>query len=342
MNFDRNGNISAKEWQDLFEVGKALTSVADMDHVLDLIMEKVQSRVHAENWSLLLKDQKSGQLRFKVAKGLEPEKMADVVLEEGEGFAGWTSKTGEPLFIRDVLADERFCSKVDQMTGFKTESVICIPMKFEERVLGVIEVVNLKDFDGFVKNVAPILSGLADYAAIAVENTLLIERLNKETITDSLTGLYNDRFLMRNLHEELTLADDDNMVYSVVFLDLDNFKEVVDTHGHLAGSETLKKFARFLKKNIPEKFPLVRFGGDEFVIFMPGLNKEQAKEASEKIRESLKSAVIEPVSGTRIKLTASFGISSYPEDGNNLHVLLKKADEAMYRIKDCSKNAVGC
>ena len=88
MYFDKNGNISAKEWQDLFEVGKALTSVADTDHVLDLIMEKVQARVHAENWSLLLKDQKTGKLKFKVAKGVEQEKMADIELEEGEGGCG--------------------------------------------------------------------------------------------------------------------------------------------------------------------------------------------------------------------------------------------------------------
>ncbi len=94
-----------------------------------------------------------------------------------------------------------------------------------------------------------------------------------------MTGLYNDRFLMKDLQEEITLASEDEMIYSIVFLDLDNFKEVVDTYGHLAGSETLKKFARFLKINIPAKFPLVRFGGDEFVIFMPGLDKEEAIEA---------------------------------------------------------------
>ena len=255
---------------------------------------------------------------------------------------GYAAKTGESVFVKDVLSDERFCSKVDKVTGFSTKSVVCIPMKFEDRVLGVIEVVNLKDFDGFVEHVAPVLSGLADYAAIAVENTRLIQRLQKETITDSLTGLYNDRFLMKDLQEELMLADADEMVYSIVFLDLDNFKEVVDTYGHLAGSETLKKFAHFLKDNIPAKFPLVRFGGDEFVVFMPGLGKEKAIEVCEKTRESLNLSAIEPVPGKRVSLTASFGISSYPEDGTSLRVLLKKADEAMYRVKECSKNAVGC
>lgn len=337
-----SGNISAEEWRDLVEVGKGLTSAVDLEQILGLIMDKVQSRVRASNWSLLLTDPKTGNLRFHLVKGIDPASVVKVELKPGEGVAGTVLKTGEALFVRDVQADLAFTARVDRLTGFQTKSIVCLPLKFEGRVLGVIEVVNLTDFDSFIQRQVPLLQVLTDYAAIAIEKANIIERLHRQTITDSLTGLYNDRFLYSYLQHELELARSTGEPYAIVFLDLDNFKQVVDTYGHLAGSDTLKSFAEFLKKHLIPKFAAVRFGGDEFVLLMPGCTAQAATARTEQLREWLRDEVFAPVPGASVKLTASFGVAVFPDDAAEFKALLAKADDAMYRVKKKSKDAVSC
>ncbi len=325
--------MAADALLDLIEVGKALTGTAELESVLHLIMEKVQARIEANNWSLLLKDPATGSLRFCIAWGLDQDKVSRVALAPGEGVAGVTAASGEALFVEDVSKDPRFSPRVDSMTGFKTRSIVCLPLVYENQVLGVIEVANLADFQGFIKGKIPYLKVLADYAAIAIHNANLIAELHRLTITDSLTTLHNDRFLYNYLRHELELAQASNTPFSLVFLDLDNFKTVVDTHGHLAGSQTLKLFGGFIRQKLDTKNPIVRFGGDEFVILLPGVARAQAVEIVENLQLALAEEVFAPADRARFQLSASFGIASFPEDAGDLRELLARADEAMYRAK---------
>ncbi len=338
---DDGRGVSAEEWRDLVEVGKALVGLTDLDEVLELIMDKAQASIRADNWSLLLMDQDTGRLRFGVVHGIDPDSVKGVELAPGEGIAGQAARSGEPLFVGDVKKHPAFCGKVDKITGFKTTSIVCFPLKFRGRVLGVIELVNLADYDDFVSTRWPILQGLADYAAIALENARTMEELQRQSVTDSLTGLYNDRFLATLLSDELERSKRSGVPYSIVFLDLDNFKQIVDTYGHMAGSETLRQFARFLAEDLGPRFPSIRFGGDEFVVPLPGFTKEQAKDIIEGFRKRLAKVRFEPERGVEVTITASFGISSYPGDGSDLKTLLQRSDDAMYRIKRAAKNGVG-
>jgi diguanylate cyclase (GGDEF)-like protein len=325
---------------DLIEVGKALTATAELESVLHLIMEKVQGRIEAKNWSLLLKDPSTGGLRFHIARGLDQEKIGGMALAPGEGVAGVTAQTGEAMFVEDVAKDPRFSPRVDGITGFQTKSIVCLPLIFDRQVLGVIEVVNLADFQGFVKNKIPYLKVLADYAAIAIHNASLIAELHRMTITDSLTALYNDRFLYKYLHHELDMARDAKTPYSLVFLDLDDFKTVVDTHGHLAGSQTLKLFGGFIRKELPSQFAIVRFGGDEFVILLPGVSREQAIGVVENLRQAIARETFAPDEQIKVRLSASFGVAGFPDDAGDLRELLARADEAMYRAKRGGKGQI--
>ena len=332
--------MAADALLDLIEVGKALTGTAELESVLQLIMEKVQARIEANNWSLLLKDPVTGSLRFSIAWGLDQDKVSRVTLAPGEGVAGVAAASGEALFVEDVNKDPRFSPRVDGMTGFKTRSVVCLPLVYEDQVLGVIEVANLADFQGFIKGKIPYLKVLADYAAIAINNANIIAELHRMTITDSLTTLYNDRFLYTHLHHELELARDSKTPYSLVFLDLDNFKTVVDTHGHLAGSQTLKLFGGFIRQKLDPKNPIVRFGGDEYVILLPGVARAQAVEIVENLQLALAGEMFTPCDGARFRLSASFGIASFPADAGDLRELLARADEAMYRAKRGGKGRI--
>jgi diguanylate cyclase (GGDEF)-like protein len=332
--------MAADALLDLIEVGKALTGTAELEAVLRLIMEKVQARIEANNWSLLLKDPATDVLRFCIAWGLDQDKVSRVALAPGEGVAGVAAARGETVLVEDVNTDPRFSPRVDSVTGFKTRSIVCLPLIYAEQVLGVIEVANLADFQGFIRGKIPYLKVLADYAAIAIHNANSIAELQRLTITDSLTGLNNDRFLYTYLDHALEVAQESKTPVSLVFLDLDNFKTVVDTHGHLAGSQTLKLFGGFLRQQLDPKYPIVRFGGDEYVLLLPGVARARAVELVESLQRALAGERFTPAEGASFRLSASFGIAGFPEDAGDLRALLARADEAMYRAKRGGKGRI--
>ena len=160
-------------------------------------------------------------------------------LKLGEGIAGWVAAHGEPVLVEDVKRDPRFSSRIDELTHSDTRSIVCVAIKGRERILGVIELVNCLGRESFNADDIPILMNLADYAAIALENARYIQQIHELTITDDCTALYNARHLNFVLDAEIYRSSRYGFEFSVVFIDLDHFKQVNDTHGHLMGSKLL-------------------------------------------------------------------------------------------------------
>ena len=158
---------------------------------------------------------------------------------------------------------------------------------------------------------------------------------------DSLTNLYNTRYLYKALDQLITESKKNSEPFSLVFLDMDNFKHVVDTYGHLNGSRALKEVARTLGDGVSEPAFGVAYGGDEFVLVLPKTGKEGALEQIRAIRARMKETVYLEKNGIKVHLSASFGIATYPDDAEDRKGLLALADEAMFRIKSCGKDAVG-
>ena len=136
-------------------------------------------------------------------------------------------------------------------------------------VIGVFEVINVEDEKFFREKYLPLLAILADYVAIAVDNVHNLQKLQARTFIDEVTGFYNPRYLACELDRLLPQILAEKEDFSVVFLDLDNFKHVVDTHGHLLGSQVLGEVARVINAVLRPDDSLVRYGGDEFIILMP-------------------------------------------------------------------------
>ena len=153
---------------------------------------------------------------------------------------------------------------------------------------------------------------------------------------DDVTGYYNTRYL----HQHLEKLIDRERKTSLVFLDLDNFKQVVDTHGHLVARRTLGEVACVIAGQMEEGDSLVRYGGDEFVVMLPDQGKAEAAEKVERMRRALAEAVLLESEGLQVKVTASFGIANYPEDAAGTRALLHLADESMYRSKRDGKNQI--
>jgi diguanylate cyclase (GGDEF)-like protein len=189
-----------------------------------------------------------------------------------------------------------------------------------------------------------LLASFANLASLMIERTWALERsfqLEKLSITDHMTGLYNHRFLRTRLEEELNRSTRNGLNLSVIFIDLDFFKVYNDISGHLAGDAALKKVAEILKVSVRDMDVVVRYGGEEFCIVLPDTSKKEAVHVAERIRQEIEKERFSNEENLPFgRLTASFGIASFPEDGHTFTTLIHSADLALYKAKAEGRNRV--
>jgi len=322
------------------EVGKALFSTLDLQKILQTIMEKISELLQPDTWSLLMVDERAQELYFEIAIGRGAERLKDVRLKLGEGIAGWVAEHEESVLVEDVRSDIRFSPKIDEFTQPNTHSVLCVPIKGREQVLGVMELVNCLGKQSFSEEHIPILESLADYAAIALENARYVQRMHELTIMDDCTALYNARHLNFVLDAEIYRSTRYGYEFSVIFFDLDHFKQVNDVHGHLVGSKLLWMVGDLIKSNLRLIDYAFRYGGDEFVVILPQTSKENALIVLRRLKDLLNSKVFFWEENLNIKVTASFGIAAFPTDGRTHREILRMADEAMYLVKKTTRDSI--
>ncbi|MCI0402292.1 MAG: sensor domain-containing diguanylate cyclase [Acidobacteria bacterium] len=338
----RYGELSpqAAGYAIVHDIAKALTSTLQIDQVLKTIMEKVQELLSPDTWSLLLVDEATNELFFQIATGKAADKLKDVRIPMGEGIAGWVAKSGKATIVPEVSKDPRFMNQIDQVTKMRTRSIICVPIRGKERVLGVIEIINYMGKREFDQNDLNLLQAMADYAAIAMENAMHVQRIHELTITDDCTTLYNVRHLNFVLDTEIYRSNRYDYEFSLIFMDLDHFKEVNDTYGHLRGSKLLREIAELLRANLRLVDFAFRYGGDEFVVLLPQTGREGASIVARRIYQRLNEARFLTDEGLSLHVTASIGLASYPSDAKTKAELIRLADEAMYLVKNTSRNNV--
>jgi diguanylate cyclase (GGDEF)-like protein len=322
------------------ELGKALTSSLQLDQVLRTIMEKIDEFLRPENWSLLLLDEAKQELYFELAVGKASPALKDVRIKIGQGIAGWVAQNGETVVVPDTAKDTRFFGKVDEKTKTETQSIVAVPVKFRDTCLGVIELINCVGPEGFDHRDLKLLEALSDFAAIALENARHVKRIHELTITDDCTTLYNARHMGFILDTEIYRSQRYNYEFSIVFIDLDHFKQVNDTHGHLVGSRLLAEIGNALKNRCRLIDFAFRYGGDEFVLLLPQTSKENALNVARRLHKLVRETVWLTAEGLNIRLTPSLGVASYPVDSKTKEGLLHLADEAMYLVKNTARDSV--
>jgi diguanylate cyclase (GGDEF)-like protein len=185
-----------------------------------------------------------------------------------------------------------------------------------------------------------VLRAALEPGAIALDNALRIERVEALSVTDDLTQLYNSRYLSQVLRRETKRASRSVRPLSLLFIDLDGFKAVNDSHGHLAGSSALVEAAVVIRVNARETDIVARFGGDEFALVLPDTGTEGAAMVGERIREKIAAHRFLRKDGLDIKLTVSVGVATLPDVAASAEQLVQAADEAMYWVKEHGKNNV--
>jgi diguanylate cyclase (GGDEF)-like protein len=176
----------------------------------------------------------------------------------------------------------------------------------------------------------------AEEALRASENNF-----REQAMRDILTGLYNRRYLYRSLEELIETGKATRSRLSLIFMDLDYFKHVVDAHGHLNGSQAIREVAATIKESLEAPAYAVAYAGDEFVVVLPGHDKDQAVAKALTIQSRINNTVYLRGQGLTVKLQASFGVATFPDHATDLTGLLASADRALFGVKANGKSAIG-
>jgi diguanylate cyclase (GGDEF)-like protein len=345
------------------KAGLALKTDIDLDLILRQILQKANEFVPSESGSILLDDpfrkvpaRLENELVFIATFGQSSRHLIGQRLSAKFGIAGKVYQTGTPYVSADVKEDDFFYAEFDQQLGHKTHSVVCVPIYIGKTVCGVLELINRLEGSIFTERDKTLLEIFAGYTSFTLQNALDAKRAHELAKKDDLTGLYNDRWFNVRLHESLTEARRTGHEAVLIFMDLDRFKSINDSHGHLAGSQVLREVGFLLKRLLPDgEATVARYGGDEFVILLPDTKVEDGMAVCEQIRQTIEETTFldrewgfsMPPLRLHGVLSASLGIAQHipgPNSDQSLDHektdLLRRADAAMYRAKSLGKNQV--
>jgi len=326
------------------EVARALTSNLELEPLLLSIMRQMEEFFGPERWSLLMVDEENDELYYALSAGVDDSGFRNSRLKMGQGIAGYVAQTGNPLIIPDVHVDRDWALFAAQHAELNLQSIACLPIRHGNRTLGVLQLHNSK-FDLLPDSSIAFLRVLCDYAAIALQNARSVKLIHHLSITDDCTGLFNARYLYTMLEGEIGSDPSARVVsiqpqFSLLFLDLDHFKSINDTHGHLVGSRLLAEIGGVLKRTLGPENPAFRYGGDEFVAILRGYDKAGATKLVAHLRETLNDSRFLTGEGMSLNITASFGLATFPEDGDTMHSIIRSSDAMMYQAKAMGRNRV--
>jgi diguanylate cyclase (GGDEF)-like protein len=324
----------------LIETSRAANSLLEPRRVMQLVMDRTQEFLEAEAWSLYLLQERDDSLDFEMTRGSIGREITTEIVPADEGVAGWVVKHHRPALIEDAGSDRRWIGEAERRHGFRARSVLCVPLISRGRMIGAVELLNKASSGGFREKDIEVVRSLMEPAAITIENAILFKKLEDLSVTDDLTRLYNTRYLNQFLQQEIKRSRRYGYSVALLFLDLDGFKTVNDTHGHLSGGRTLVEVGRLIRATVRETDIVSRYGGDEFTVVLPQTGPEGAAVIAERIRAAIEGCSFLETMGIDVRLTASVGIACYPEHGESREELIGLADRAMYRVKEQAKNGV--
>ena len=314
----------------LVDIIRAVNTTLEPPKVADLLVDRAATWIPAPCWAVVSADL-SGGLSVLADRGLTPD-MGPAVYAVAQSVM----KTGQEFVSADLRKDDR--AKND-FVG----SVVAFPLGCRGRRVGAIIGLDRAASSREPRVAAPILRAirlLLEPAAVALDNALILKRAEALSVTDDLTHLYNSRYLNTVLRKETKRASRSGRPLSLLFIDLDGFKAINDTHGHLFGSRALVEAAAVIRGSARETDVVSRFGGDEFALVLPDTGGEGAFAVGERIRERIAAHLFLADDQLNIRLTASVGVATLPDVAASAEELVQAADKAMYAVKDSGKNGI--
>ncbi len=326
----------------LYNISQAVNFIDDLKRLLQVIIQKALITLDAEKGSLMLYDYSINALQVRIVSGLQDKKLEDAInngvvqcskIGIGEGIAGTVFMERKPIITNLGSADPRFVTKE---VLADTKSILCVPLIAKGEVIGVINITNKKHDKLFNQKDLEFITALANQAAIAIDNAKLYELATK----DGMTKLYIYRHFYTLLENEIRRCQRYNRNTSLIMMDIDNFKRINDTYGHLTGDTILKRLASVLQETVRKIDIPARYGGEEFVVILPETNKEEACNIAERIRKNVAQISVKVSETENLSPTISMGVAQYTTDGKEAKELINAADTALYYSKHNGKNMV--
>ena len=328
-----------KGLKDLIEVAKAVVSTLDLDTVLQAILTSAMGFAEAPAGSVALYCDAKRELTLHAHSGLT----ADFVKTERwtvapGGLTDRVLQAGEIYFIEDTDKTSFFSNPIALNEGIR--SMVCVPLVFQSRIMGILYLDDYKPRQ-FDREKLNLLAILASFAAMAIHNATLHKQTKLMTITDALTGLHNHRYFKQYFKKEMARAKRYHKPFSLIMMDVDDFKSFNDSFGHAAGDDLLRILGAVIMETVRGVDVAFRYGGEEFIVLLPETRLEKAILAAERLRQAVQRGTAEKLAGAASHgVTVSIGVASYPENADKMDELFNIVDSLLYMAKRCGKNKV--
>jgi diguanylate cyclase (GGDEF)-like protein/PAS domain S-box-containing protein len=330
---DRNTqNIILSEMREMLQ---ACSTMEEAGPIIRSLMEKLFPNSEG---ALFMMSPSRSDLESVARWGDFPEDVDDNVFAPE---ACWALRRGRTYIVENMSVGP-LCPHLKHPPA---TAYVCLPLIAKSDVLGLLHLRNRKSTQiqseqnviSDLKDMAVILS---EYLSLSIANIQLNERLARESVRDPLTGLFNRRFMIESLIREIKRAERNQTQVGIIMADIDHFKQFNDKYGHAAGDIVLAKMGSFFKTRIRSSDVACRYGGEEFVFFLPESSAENTFKRADRMREEVKNLEVHYGGELLASITLSMGISTYPDQGSNAEDLLRVADAALYKAKQEGRDRV--
>jgi len=314
----------------LLDMVRAFNTSLEPVRLAQLLVDRAVTWVPAACWAVVSSDL-SGHLALLADRGLT-EDMGPAI----EVVAKWVMRQGEGFATANLRTDGR----VSHPT---VGAVLALPLLSRGTPVGALIAVDREPCASEPRLAPATLRAvrvLLEPAGAALDHAMILKRAEALSVTDDLTHLYNSRYLNQVLRRETKRASRSGHSLSLLFVDLDGFKSINDSHGHLFGSRALVEVADVVRRSARETDVVARFGGDEFALVLPDTGRDGAFAVGERVRRRIAGQRFLAGDGLDIRLTASVGVATLPDAAATPDELVQAADMAMYRVKQAGKNGI--
>ncbi|MBF0571812.1 MAG: diguanylate cyclase [Candidatus Omnitrophica bacterium] len=322
-------SIRQQKLEKILDFYNRLSDIMVLHELNDSIVQQVAQILGAGRCSIMYINSSGDELSIKASYGISEEFVRDSSVKIGTPVAGLIALKSQSIIVDNIEYHEQF--KRQNRKSYSSRSFMSAPLMYNQKLIGII---NVSERQGpFTPTDLKVLETIAKQAAINICKLQLLNNFEYLSQTDSMTGLYNYRAFIQKLEEEISRFSRYGHEFSLMMVDVDNFKTFNDQYGHMSGDKLLKRLADMFKNNLRSFEHVCRYGGDEFAIILPNTDSSKSAIVGEKLCDKVRKEFAQD------KISLSIGVAEFQANSNK-ETLIQQADQALYQAKESGRNTV--